>query len=159
MNVKPIPEGYHSVTPSLTLDDASAAIDFYKRVFGATELYRLPGPGGKVMHAELKIGNSHIMLSDEFPDCGALSPKTIGGCPSSLLIYVEDVDAAFAQAIKAGATEKQPLTNQVWGDRIGSLMDPYGFRWSIATHIEEVSPEEIQRRFSEWMEKEGGGGG
>ena len=159
MSVKPIPEGYHSVTPSLTLDDASAAIDFYKRAFGATELYRLPGPGGKVMHAELKIGNSHIMLSDEFPDCGALSPKTIGGCPSSLLIYVEDVDAAFAQAIKAGATEKQPLTNQFWGDRIGSLMDPYGFRWSIATHIEEVSPEEIQRRFSEWMEKEGGGGG
>ena len=159
MSVKPIPEGYHSVTPSLTLDDASAAIDFYKRVFGATELYRLPGPGGKVMHAELKIGNSHIMLSDEFPDCGALSPKTIGGCPSSLLIYVEDVDAAFAQAIKAGATEKQPLTNQFWGDRIGSLMDPYGFRWSIATHIEDVSPEEIQRRFSEWMEKEGGGGG
>ena len=159
MSVKPIPEGYHSVTPSLTLDDASAAIDFYKRAFGATELYRLPGPGGKVMHAELKIGNSHIMLSDEFPDCGALSPKTIGGCPSSLLIYVEDVDAAFAQAIKAGATEKQPLTNQFWGDRIGSLMDPYGFRWSIATHIEDVSPEEIQRRFSEWMEKEGGGGG
>jgi len=159
MNVKPIPEGYHSVTPSLTLDDASAAIDFYKRAFRATELYRLPGPGGKVMHAELKIGNSHIMLSDEFPDCGALSPKTIGGCPSSLLIYVEDVDAAFAQAIKAGAIEKQPLTNQFWGDRIGSLMDPYGFRWSIATHIEDVAPEEIQRRFSEWMEKEGGGGG
>ena len=159
MSVKPIPEGYHSVTPSLTLDDASAAIEIYKRAFAATELYRLPGPGGKVMHAELKIGNSHIMLSDEFPDCGALSPKTIGGCPSSLLIYVEDVDAAFAQAIKAGATEKQPLTNQFWGDRIGSLMDPYGFRWSIATHIEDVSPEEIQRRFSEWMEKEGGGGG
>ncbi len=119
MSTKYIPEGYHSVTPSLTPHDASAAIDFYQRAFGATEVYRLPGPDGKVMHAELKIGNSHIMLSDEFPDWNALSPKTIGGSSGSLMIYVEDVDAAFAKAIKAGATQQQPVTDQFWGDRIG----------------------------------------
>ena len=145
MGVKAIPEGYHNVTPYLIVDDAAEAIRFYEKALGATEIFRLP-MGDRIGHAEIKIGNSHIMLSDEFPDCGALSPKTIGGCPSSLLIYVEDVDAAYARATAAGATAERPPEDQFWGDRMGSLVDPFGHSWSLATHVEDVAEDEMQRR-------------
>ena len=123
--VQPIPEGYHSVTPYLIVDDASAAIEFYKSAFGATELFRLP-MGDKLGHAEIKIGDSHVMLADEFPDMGHLGPTSRGGTTVSLMIYVPDVDSAFGQAIAAGATEQRPVTDQFWGDRMGTLSDPFG---------------------------------
>jgi PhnB protein len=156
MTVKAQPDGYHSITPYLITHDASAAIEFYKEAFGATELMRLPGPGGKVMHAELKVGDSPFMLADEFPEMGARSPKSFGGSPLSLMIYTADVDKMFAQAIAAGATEKKPLANQFYGDRSGTIEDPSGHSWTIATHIEDVSPEEIDRRLKGMMSQGGG---
>jgi len=150
---KPIPEGYHSVTPYLVVDDAAKAIEFYKKAFGAEEKYRLP-MGGKIGHAEIKIGDSFVMLADEFPDMGHLSPKARGGTTVSLLIYLPDVDAAFQKAITAGATEKKPLENQLWGDRMGTLTDPFGHVWSLATHVEDVSEDEIARRFEEFLAKQ-----
>ncbi|HVM22190.1 MAG TPA: VOC family protein [Sphingomicrobium sp.] len=147
--VKPIPDGYHSVTPYLIVDDAKAAIDFYGRAFGATEKMRLP-MGNRIGHAELNIGDSIIMLADEFPEMGHLSPKSRGGTTVSLLHYVEDVDAAWKRAIDAGATEFKPLENQFWGDRMGTLTDPFGHRWSLASAVEEVSPEEMQRRMEQF---------
>ena len=146
---KPIPEGYHSVTPYLVVDDASAAIDFYKRALGATEKFRMP-MGNRIGHAELQIGDSHIMLADEFPEVGHRGPKALGGTPVSIMLYVEDVDSTFRQAIDAGAMEKRPLENQFWGDRMGTLTDPFGHVWSLATHVEEVPPEEMQRRMEEF---------
>jgi PhnB protein len=157
MTVKAQPDGYHSITPYLVTHDAAAAIDFYKKAFGATELMRLPGPGGKVMHAEIKIGDSPIMLADEFPEMGIRSAKSFGGSPVSILIYTEDVDAMFAQAIAAGGTEKKPLADQFYGDRSGTIEDPFGHSWTIASHTEDVSPEEINRRFQEMMKHMGGG--
>ncbi|MCA9120328.1 MAG: VOC family protein [Planctomycetaceae bacterium] len=157
MSVKAQPDGYHSVTPYLITHDAAAAIEFYKKAFGATELMRLPGPGGKVMHAEIKIGDSPVMLADEFPEMGAKSAKAFGGSPLHLMIYTEDCDAIFAQAIAAGATEKKPMTDQFYGDRSGAVEDPFGHSWTIASHTEDLSPEEIDRRFQEMM-KQGGGG-
>jgi len=151
-----LPKDSHSVTPSLTIRGAAKAIDFYKRAFGATEIYALPGPEGTVMHAELKIGNSVIMISDEFPQWGALSPETIGGCPTTFMIYVPDVDAVHARAIKAGAKENMAVADQFWGDRMGSLVDPYGFKWSIATRIEELSVEEIKSRYEVWKKEHPG---
>ena len=149
----PIPEGYHSVTPYLIVDDAKAAIDFYTRAFGAKEKFRLP-MGDKIGHAEIKIGDSFIMLADEFPEMGHLSPKSRGGTTVSLMLYVDDVDTAFPKAIQAGATEQRPLEDQFWGDRMGTLTDPFGHQWSLATQKEEVPPEELQRRMQEFSSKQ-----
>ena len=145
-----VPEGYHSVTPYLVVDDAAAAIDFYTRAFGATEVMRMP-MGERIGHAEIKIGDSHVMLADEFPDQDHLGPKSRGGPTSSLMVYVEDVDSAFRRALDAGATEKRPVEDQFWGDRMGTLTDPFGHMWSLATHVEEVAPEEIERRMQAMM--------
>ena len=147
---KPIPEGFHSITPYLIVDDANAAIEFYSRAFGAEETLLLP-MGERVAHAEIRIGDSIIMLADEFPDMGHLGPKSRGGTTVSLMVYVEDVDSAFRQAIDAGATEKRPVETQFWGDRMGTLTDPFGHMWSLATHVEEVSPDEMQRRMDAMM--------
>ena len=147
--VNPIPEGYHSVTPYLVVDDAKAAIDFYARAFGAEELFRLP-MGERIGHAEIRIRDSIIMLADEFPEMGHLGPNSRGGTTVSLMIYVEDVDSAFARAIEAGATEKRAVEDQFWGDRMGTLTDPFGHMWSLASHVEEVPPEEMQRRMAQF---------
>ncbi len=143
---KPIPEGYHTATPYLIIKDAASAIEFYKKAFGATELMRMADPSGKVRHAEIKIGNSPIMIADEFPEIGARSPQSLGGSPVSILLYVEDVDALFSQAIAAGAKVLRPVKDQFYGDRSGGLADPFGHVWYIATHKEDVSPEEMQKR-------------
>lgn len=145
-NVKPIPEGYHSVTPYLSIKGAAAAIEYYKKVFGATELFRMAGPDGKIGHAEIKIGNSPVMLADEYPEMEFVSPKTLGGTPVGLMIYVDDVDTMFTQAINAGAQQVKPLQNQFYGDRSGTLKDPFGHVWTVATHIEDVPPEELEQR-------------
>jgi len=146
MAVAPIPAGYHAVTPYLIVDNAAQAIDFYQRAFGAAELFRLPGPGGKVMHAEVKIGDSPVMLADEME--GYRGPRALGGTAVSLMIYVNDVDRVFAQALAAGAKEQRAVADQFYGDRTGTLVDPFGHVWSIATHVEDVAPEEIDRRFA-----------
>ena len=144
MPVKHIPEGYHSVTPYLIFKGAAAAIDFYKKVFGATELFRMPDASGKLVgHAEIKIGDSHIMMADECPEMGYLSPQTLGGTPVSILLYVEDVDSTVPRAVAAGAKLVQPIKDQFYGDRSGTLHDPFGHVWTIATHIRDVSPEEM----------------
>lgn len=144
--VKPIPDGYHSVTPYLIIKNAADAIEFYKKAFGATELLRMSQPDGKVGHAEIKIGDSPIMLADEFPEMGHKSPATLGGSPVSLMIYVEDVDAVFNKAVAEGAEAQRPLENKFYGDRSGSLIDPFGHLWHIATHIEDVPEEEMHKR-------------
>jgi PhnB protein len=151
--VKPIPDGYHSITPYLVVDDAKAAIDFYKRAFGAEELFRLP-MGDRIGHAEIKIGDSIVMLADEFPDMDHLGPKSRGGTTVSLMLYVEDVDSSFRQALDAGASEHRPIEDQFWGDRMGSLTDPFGHHWSLSTHKEEVPPDEMQRRMAEFSERQ-----
>ncbi|HXC26962.1 MAG TPA: VOC family protein [Stellaceae bacterium] len=140
-SVKPIPDGYHSITPYLIVDGAAKAIEFYKTVFGAKERMRLGGPDGKVGHAELEIGGSVVMLADEHPDWGALAPPTVGGTPVGLLLYLDDVDA-----VAAGATLEHPVENKFYGDRQGTIVDPFGHRWHVSTHVEDVSPEEIGRR-------------
>jgi len=145
MTVKTIPEGYHSVTPYLTVDDAAAALDFYKRAFGATEITRMD-MGGKIGHAEIRIGDSVVMLSDEWPDMNKLGPKARGGATSSLMIYLDDVDAAYQRALDAGATQERPVENQFWGDRMGVLTDPFGHNWMLSTHVEDVAEDEMQRR-------------
>jgi len=155
MPVKPIPDGYHSVTPYLILDDATRALEFYKKAFGAVELARFPAPGGKIGHAEIKIGDSPIMLADEHPEMGQRSARTIGGSPISLMVYVENVDALVAQALAAGAKLTRPVANQFYGDRTGGVEDPFGYFWYLATHIEDVPPDEMKRRAAEAM---GGGG-
>jgi len=139
-------DGYHSLTPSLTVQNGAAAVDFYKNAFGATEVMCLKMPDGKVMHGELQIGDSRFMLSDEFPDWGCLSPQTIGGTASALMIYVPDVDSSFAQAVAAGATSVSPPKDQFWGDRSACILDPFGHRWTLSTHKEEVSAEEMEER-------------
>jgi PhnB protein len=144
-NVKPIPEGYHSVTPYLIIDGASNAISFYKKAFDATELFRMEHQG-KIGHAELKIGDSPIMLADEQPALGYVGPKSLGGTPISLMIYVEDVDTIYKNAIAAGGEELKPLQDQFYGDRSGTLKDPYGHIWTVATHKEDVTPEEMDKR-------------
>ncbi len=143
---KPIPEGYHTATPYLIIKGAASAIEFYKKAFGASELMRMADPSGKVMHAEIKIGNSPIMLADEFPEMGARSPQSLGGSPVSILLYVEDVDAVFSQAVAAGAKVERPVKDQFYGDRSGGVTDPFGHVWYIATHKEDVSPEEMRKR-------------
>lgn len=148
MPAKPIPDGYHTATPYLILSDAARAIDFYKSAFSATEIMRFAMPGGKLGHAEIRIGDSAIMLADEFPEMGARSPLTIGGSPVSILLYVENADALTEQAIAAGATVIRPIQDQFYGDRSSTLTDPFGHQWTIATHIEDVSIEEMQRRMA-----------
>ena len=150
---KAIPEGYRNVNVILTVDDAAGAIDFYKKAFGATEISRLP-MGDKVGHAELKIGDTQIMLNDEFPEGDNLGPKARGGTPVGFIIYTEDVDSAFRKAIDAGGTEAKPVENQFWGDRMGTLTDPFGHKWSVATHVEDVAPEDLQRRLQEFSAKQ-----
>lgn len=149
MSVPPIPAGYHSITAYLVVQDAARAIEFYKSVFGAVELFRLTAGPDKIAHAELQIGDSRIMLADEFPDMDALGPGHYGGSPVSLLIYVPNSEEVFFKALDAGATLKRPLVDQFYGDRSGMVVDPFGHTWSIATHIEDVSPEEMQRRMEQ----------
>ena len=144
--VKPIPEGYHTATPYLIVKDAARAIEFYKKAFGATELMRMSGPGGKIGHAEIKIGDSPIMLADEVPGMGFRSPESLGGSPISILLYVEDVDVVFSEALDAGAKVQRPVADQFYGDRTGGVTDPFGHVWYIATHKEDVSPEEMKKR-------------
>ena len=146
MAVKPIPEGYHTLAPSLIVDPASEAIDFYKRAFGATERGIMNGPDGKVAHAELQVGDSVLMLADPYPMQNAKSPKEIGATTVSIFMYVEDVDAVFKQAIDAGATSTMEPDDMFWGDRFGALMDPYGHAWALATHVEDIPPEEMEER-------------
>jgi len=146
MAVKPIPEGYHNVTPYLIVKGASEAIDFYKKAFGASETMRIAAPGGKVGHAEIRIGDSAVMLADESPEMVSRSPQTLGGAGVSILLYVADVDIQFQQAIDAGAKELLPVQNQFYGDRTGTLQDPYGHIWTVATHVEDVLPEEMRKR-------------
>jgi PhnB protein len=148
MSVEPIPEGYHSVTPYLIVNDGPAALEFYKEAFGATELCRMDAPGGKIAHAEIRIGNSMVMLADECPQMGFRSAQSLGGAAVSLLIYVEDVDARFNQAVAAGAKELRPVQDQFYGDRSGTVTDPFGHVWTIATHIEDVAPEEMEKRMA-----------
>ncbi|HEX2343204.1 MAG TPA: VOC family protein [Vicinamibacterales bacterium] len=144
-DVQPVPQGYHSVTPYLVVDGASRAIEFYKRAFGAVERFRMPAPDDKVGHAEIQIGDSVIMLSDPFPGMGSSAP--FGTQESAgLMLYVPDVDAVFKQAVDAGATVTMPLDNQFWGDRYGKVRDPFGHSWHLATHVEDVSPEEMMKR-------------
>ncbi len=154
---KPIPEGYHSVTPYLIIKGATEAIDFYKKAFGATELFRMPAPGGKIGHAEIKIGDSPIMLADESPEMGYKSPQSLGGSPISIMIYVADVDTVFKQAVAAGGKEQRPVKDQFYGDRSGTLEDPFGHVWHVATHKEDVSPEEMERRMKSYTAASGGG--
>ena len=149
MAVKPIPEGYRSVTPYLVIKGASAAIDYYKQVFGAKERMRMDAPGGMVGHAELEIGDSVVMLADEFPEQGFKGPRSLGGSPVSILLYVEKVDDVFKRAVAAGARELKPVADQFYGDRMGTLEDPFGHVWSVATHVEDVPPEEMARRAEE----------
>ena len=149
MPVKTIPEGYHSVTPYLIVRGAAEAIDFYRKAFGAVELFRFPSPDGKIGHAEIKIGDSPIMMADEYPDMGYKGPQTIGGSPVSLMIYVEDVDTVFNQAVAAGATIKEALQDKFYGDRIGTVTDPFGHVRHISTHKEDVSMDEMQERMKE----------
>jgi PhnB protein len=143
--VNAIPKGYHTVTPSVIVDDGARAIDFYKKAFGAQELMRMPGPDGRIMHAEIQIGDSRVMLSDEMPDMDARSPKAYNGTPVGFYVYVENVDEAWRRAVDAGAKEVSPLTDMFWGDRTGSLQDPFGHKWNLAQHVADLTPEEIQK--------------
>jgi PhnB protein len=154
--VKPIPEGYHSVTPYVYVRGAASAIDFYKTVFGATEIVRMAGPDGKIMHAELKIGDSIVMLGDENPHMGIMSPQTVGGFSTGLHVYVEHVDAVVQKMIDSGAKLLRPVKNQFYGDRSASLLDPFGHMWSVATHIEDVAPEEMKKRMTAAMSQTAG---
>ncbi len=157
MAVKPIPDGYHSVTPYLIVKGAANAIEFYKKAFGATELMRMADPSGRVGHAEIKIGDSPIMLADEFPEMGNVSPQSLGGTPVSIILYVEDVDTLAHQAVAAGAQVKRPLKDQFYGDRSGTFTDPFGHVWTIATHKEDLSHEEMNKRAEAFMKQQGGG--
>ncbi len=155
MPVKPKPDGYHTATPYMIIRDATRALDFYKRAFGAEELMRIPAPGGKIGHAEIQIGDSRIMLADEAPERDIRSPQTLGGTPVSIMLYVDDVDARYNKAIAAGAKELRAVKDQFYGDRSGCITDPFGHQWTIATHKEDVSAEEIDRRMAAMM-KQGG---
>ena len=146
--VRAIPDGYHAITPYLVVKGAARAIDFYKKVFDAREKFRMEGPGGTIAHAELEIGDSIIMLADENPQHGALSPGTVGGTPVSIMLYVEDVDRTAETLTKAGAKTLRPVQDMFYGDRSGGFEDPFGHRWHVSTHIEDVSPEEIERRLA-----------
>ena len=146
MATQPVPEGYHTVTPYLAVEDAARAIEFYTQAFGAKEVVRMDAPGGKIGHAELEIGDSRIMLSDPFPQSSTKPPKDLGGTSFSVMMYVADVDAAFKRAVDAGASVSMELSDMFWGDRFGSVTDPFGHSWSLATHVEDVPPEEMAER-------------
>jgi PhnB protein len=152
MSVKAKPDGYHSVTPYLIVDGAAEAIRWYEQAFGAEEMLRLP-MGDRIGHAEIRIGDSFVMLTDEWPEYGKLSPKSRGGATSSLMIYLEDVDAAFERAMIAGATQERPVEDQFYGDRSGTIVDPFGHSWTLATHVEDVPEEEMQRRMAEFSKQ------
>jgi PhnB protein len=154
--VKAVPEGYHNVTPYLYVRGAANAIEFYKNVFGAKEILRMAGPDGRVMHAELKIGDSIVMLADENPQHGVMSPQTVGGFSGGLHLYVENVDAVVQKAVENGAKLLRPIKNQFYGDRSGSVLDPSGHMWSVATHVEDVSPEEMSKRMTAAMSQSAG---
>ncbi|PYS64996.1 MAG: glyoxalase [Acidobacteria bacterium] len=158
MAVKSIPEGYHSVTPYLIIKGAADAIEFYKKAFGATELFRFPAPDGKIGHAEIKIGDSPIMLADEFAEMGYKGPRALGGSPVSLMIYLEDVDTVFNRAVEAGASVKEAVQDKFYGDRTGTLTDPFGHVWHVATHKEDVSMEEMEERAKAASAKASGAG-
>jgi PhnB protein len=151
-NVQPIPEGYHSLTPAITCKDSAKAIDFYKEAFGATEICRMLGPGGTVMHAELRIGDSVVFVSDEFPGMSA-APKPGEISSHYIFLYTPDVDIVFNRAIAAGAQVSMPVTDMFWGDRYGKVTDPFGHSWGVATHVEDVAPDEMARRSAEWTAK------
>lgn len=156
--VKAIPDGYYTLTPNLTVRQASKAIDFYKKAFGAEEIVRMPGPGGSIMHAELQIGNSRFMLADEMPEMGSKSPVAFGGSPVGFYVYVENVDAAWKRAVDAGAKPKMPLADLFWGDRVGALEDPFGHKWTLAQHVKDLTPDEVkkgQEAFMAQMKKKG----
>jgi PhnB protein len=146
MGVKPIPEGYHTATPYLAVDDAAEALEYYKKAFGAKERGRMEAPDGKIGHAEIQIGDSLVMLSDPFPQASTRTPKELGGTTASVFLYVEDVDAVVKRAVDAGAIVKTEVEDQFWGDRFGTIEDPFGHIWSVATHVEDVPPEEIAER-------------
>ncbi|HTV95475.1 MAG TPA: VOC family protein [Steroidobacteraceae bacterium] len=152
MATKSTPEGYHSVTPYLIVKGGAEAINFYQRAFGAVEVMRIPNPDGKIAHAEIKIGDSVVMLADEHPQMGYRSPQSLGGAGVSLLVYLDKVDDVFKGAIASGAKELQPLKNQFYGDRSGTLQDPFGHLWTLATHVEDVAPEELRRRAEKMMQ-------
>jgi len=153
--VSPIPAGYHTATPYLTLRDCARAIDFYKKAFHAQEVMRMEAPGGKIGHAEIKIGDSHIMLADEMPGSGTRSPQSLNGTTTGIFLYVQDVDSSYKQAVDAGAKADQPPADMFWGDRFGKLTDPFGHTWMLATHKEDVAPEEMRKRSQEAMAKMG----
>ena len=152
-SVNPIPEGMHTVTPHLVCAGAGAAIDFYKKAFGATETSRMPGPGGKLIHASIRIGDSAVMLVDEMPEWGSLGPKALKGSPVVIHLYVDDVDAFTARAVAAGAKVTMPVADMFWGDRYGQLEDPFGHRWSVATHVRDVSPADMQQAMQKMSQK------
>jgi len=154
--VKPIPEGYHTATPYLIVHNAAAAIDFYRRAFAADEIMRFPDPSGRIGHAEIRIGDSVIMLADEFPEMNFKSPKTLGGTAASIMLYVDDVDAVFRRAVAEGGKEVRPVTDQFYGDRSGFLEDPFGHQWAISTHKEDVSPEEMEQRMAAMQKQTAG---
>ena len=159
MAVSPIPDGYHSVTPYLIVEDAAAAIDFYQRAFGAQELYRLPMKDAdgrdRIGHAEIRIGDCNLMLSDEWPDMQAIGPNARGGTTVSFMIYGDDVDRAYQRALDAGAKADKPIKDEFWGDRMGSVIDPFGHKWALATHVEDVPPDEMEKRMATWTEQQG----
>jgi len=148
MSTKPIPDGYHTVTPYLIINGAADAIDFYKRAFGATEIMRMPDPKGRIGHAEIRVGDSVIMMADQHQEMGYRDPRALGGTAVSIVLYVDNVDTVFERAIKAGAKSQRPVADQFYGDRMGTLEDPFGHVWTIGTHIEDVSPEEMKRRMA-----------
>jgi uncharacterized glyoxalase superfamily protein PhnB len=149
MAVKAKPDGYHTVTPHLIVRGGAKALEFYRTAFGAEETVRMPGPDGRLLHAEMRIGDSVVMLSDEFPEQGSKSPQSLGGCPGGIFLYVDNVDAAFKRAVDAGCDVKMPPTDMFWGDRYAKLADPFGHAWAMATHVEDVPPEEMKRRMQQ----------
>jgi len=161
---RPVPDGFHTVTPYLILDDCARAIDFYKKAFGAKEVVRMLGPGGKIPHAEIEVGDSRVMMSDEMPPMPGQpgvykAPKSAGFATASLFLYLDDADKAFDRAVKAGCTVRQAVTDMFWGDRFGQVIDPFGHTWGLATHVEDVAPAEMGKRQQEFMAKMQTGGG
>lgn len=153
---KSIPDGFHTVTPSIVLSNSKEAIEFYKKAFGAREIYQMPTPDGKIMHAMIQIGDSFIMMADEFPEMGTRSPKTVGGTSTTIHLYVEDADNVYNQAVQAGAKPTMPMMDAFWGDRFGTIQDPFGHSWAISTHQKDVSPEEMRKAAEEFIDKQYG---
>ena len=153
---KPIPDGFHTVTPSIVLSNSKEAIEFYKKAFDAREIYQMPTPDGKTMHAMIQIGDSFVMMSDEFPQMGCTAPTTVGGTSTTIHLYVEDSDKVYNQAVQAGAKPAMPMMDAFWGDRCGSVIDPFGHSWMVSTHKKDLSPEEMRQAAEEYMSKQHG---